>query len=188
MVLKSATLVEAVQAFVLLEINYRKKNYIPNTFVLNDICRTFLRFIIFLGDSTIFWSKSKTTILVVNENRKVIATVSVSCNKKKLCIENLFGKNIRELRRTTSSNVYFGKFAIAEQYIGTRMCVRILRELIERTKALDIEMGICVVHPHHCRLYERMGFFFKASSEIMPGMSKEAKAVLMFIKVAEASL
>lgn len=187
MEIKKASLWEAVQAFLLVVNNYRKKGYIPSPPTLRNIFSLFTRFCVFIAKTVFFMFSDGGYTLVATEEKKVIGTVSLEFNPGRLSIDKLFPKEMNSLRASGQTFVYFGSFAVDEEYNCTRISMRMLKELWDLLRDRGTEVGICVVNPCHSGLYRRFGFRVIATSGSMPGLS-HAPAVLLAINASEVNL
>ena len=189
MVIKhNASLVDAVQAFILIVRNYQKKGYIPSAMSWKNVRILCSRFCDYIGKAKTFnQDPSQGEIVVVKKFGIVVGTICVWFNPAHTPIDNLFPDELARLRNSTARFVYLGSFAIASKYNCTRLSLRMLRDIWETIEAKGIENGVCVVHPDHVKIYERFGFRVEAISENMLGLA-QAPATLMVIKRHEVRL
>lgn len=187
MEIKKASLWEAVQAFFLVVKNYRAKGYIPSPPTIKNVFTLFTRFCVFIAKTTCFMFSDGGYTLVATEESKVVGTVSLEFNPRKLSVDKLFPREMNSLRTSGQTFVYFGSFAVDEEYNCTRISMRMLKELWDLLSVRGTEVGICVVNPCHSSLYRRFGFRVIATSDFMPGLS-QAPAVLLAINANEVTI
>ena len=187
MEIKKASIWKAIQAFLLVVKNYQAKGYIPSHTTFKTFFVLFVRFCTFMMKTAFFKFSDGGYTLVAVEDGKVVGTVSLEFNPSTLCIDKLFPKELNAIRSNGKTFVYFGSFAIMEEYNCTRTSMRMLKEQWNLLKSQGTEVGICVVNPCHCKLYQRFGFRVIATSSSMPGLS-QAPAVLLAINANEVRL
>lgn len=178
MELKSATFLEALSAFILLIKNYQEKKYLPSGLSIQFFYKVIPYFCILLWKYIIFKATKGGETFVTKEDDKVVGTMTVEFNSAVLCIDKIFPEELSRIRHEAASFAYIGSFAIRSK--NSRMCLRMIREVENILRDRKIEVGICVVNPSHCSLYEKLGFTAVAKRENMGGLSN-ATAVLLVI-------
>lgn len=181
---KVANFVESLYAFFLVVKNYQSKGYLPSTFSLNSAILFITRFCVFVWRYVLFKVRNNICVIVAKEKGKVIGTVSLEFNSSKLCIDKLFPNELKNIRSSGKSFVYFGSFAISSEYSCSRTSMRMLKEQWRIVKNKGTEIGLCVVNPVHSSIYQRFGFKVIATQENMPGLS-QAPAVLLSVRTAD---
>lgn len=180
-----ASLMESVQACILVVRNYRKKGYLGAT-ALRTLLLVAKYLYSFLCKIFLYRDSQKGCMFIAKNHNQVIGTVSVDFNPKKLPIDILFPKQMRVLYREASF-VYIGSFAVDAAYNCTRLSFRMLREVWTLVLERGYDQVVCVINPDHCKFYSRFGFKTIAIQENMPGLSC-APAVLMAINLRETVL
>lgn len=183
---KVANTREAIGAFRLVVKNYQKKGYLPSGNLISFFL-VLARLCAFMWKTTCFKIWKDGFVLVAVESSKVVGTVTLEFNPSRLSIDRLFPNELKEIRSCGCSFVYFGSFAIDEEYNCTRTSMRMLKEQWRLLKERGTEFGVCVVNPCHSALYERFGFRVIATSDAMPGLS-QAPAVLLAVSASDVRL
>lgn len=175
--IKIATREEAEQGFKLMVPKYQGMGYIPH-----DDHSVQLRHTEYLAKLDSMEKGQDGWVLVAKDDNKVVGTVMVEFGTRKLCIEELFPETLRLLRSVGTKFVYFGSFAIADDYNCTMLSMQMIQELDSLLRGAQI--GLCVVSRKHQRRYERCGFVFVARKDNMTGY-QEAEANLMSIRACD---
>lgn len=180
MVIKErASLCDAIMAYILLMINYRKKGYVSLPHTWKSLCT-------FCGRARDYIQKvhkfnhdpSQGQVVVAKKLGVVVGTVCVECNPTYTPIDCIFPDELSALRHSGQSFIYLGSFAVASKYQCTRLSLRMLRHVWSMVKIRRIDIGVCVVHPDHVSFYERFGFT-KVAQSIMPGLDRAPAALLV---------
>jgi predicted N-acetyltransferase YhbS len=186
MVIKRASLVDAVEAFILVVRNYRKKGYIDSRITIGNLCALCMRLHSYLWKIFSFRDAQRGYVIVAKKNERVVGTISVEFNPTKLPFEKLFLCELAEIR-SGAPFVYIGSFAVDASCNCTRLSLKMLRIVWKEMQSLETQIGICVVNPNHCTFYEHFGFYTVAIKENMPGLEK-APAALMAIRASDVRL
>lgn len=188
MVIKErASMCDAIMAYTLLIINYRKKGYVSLPHTWKSLCT-------FSGRARDYILKvhkfnrdpSQGQVVVAKKLGVVVGTVCVECNPAKTPIDHIFPDEMRELLTSGEKFIYLGSFAVASKYKCTRLSLRMLRQVWSMVKTREINIGICVVHPDHVSFYENFGFS-KIAEAMMTGLD-HAPAALLVIKRQDVRL
>ncbi len=167
MVIKErASVFDGVLAFMLLARNYRRKGYFQRSSLV-DICTLARRFCDFVARVRMFnLDPLKGQVVVAKRNNHVIGTVSLSFNPDTTPVDNIFPDELSGLHSSGKKFVYLGEFAVSASYRCTRLSLCMLKEVWSIAQSKEIDVGICVVHPDHSKIYERFGFTAIATSTI----------------------
>lgn len=188
MVIKErASMCDAIMAYILLMINYRKKGYVslPKTWKsLRTFCSRACAYIQKVHKFN--HDPLKGQVFVAKKNGVVVGTVCVECNPTKTPIDHIFPDELKELRSSNQPFIYLGSFAVASKYKCTRLSLRMLRQVWSMVKTKDINVGICVVHPDHVSFYKSFGFSLVAESMMIE--LDHAPAALLVIKRQDVRL
>jgi len=177
---KNATLPEALSAFVLIIKNYQEKKYLPACSSLGFFSKVVPFFCGLLLKNITFRITKGGRTFVAKEGNKVVGTVSVEFNPAVLCIDKMFPEELLRIRNEGRGFAYIGSFAINTTRTRTRTCMIMMRELETFLRSRKVEVGLCVVNPSHCGLYQRIGFKVIARTSKMDGLDN-AVAVLLAI-------
>lgn len=182
MVIKErAGLFEAVLAFILMAKNYQNKGYFSSSLTWINIRTLYGRFHDYIARVRMFnQDPSKGQVVVAKKYGLVVGTVSFSFNPDVTPCDKIFPDEMNSLRQSGQSFVYLGSFAVSTSYVCTRLSLRMLRAVWNTAKLRGVDLGVCVVHPHHSAFYKRFGFTEIASSTI-PELD-HAPAALLVVK------
>ncbi len=175
---KNATLLEALSAFILIIKNYQGKNYLPACYTFGFFSKVIPFFLKLVWKNITFMITKGGQTFVTKESSKVVGTMSVEFNPAVLSIDKIFPEELMKIRKEEVSFAYIGSFAICSK--KPRTCLQMIREVENILRSKNTKLGICVVNPSHCSLYERLGFQVIARRETMNGLAN-AEAVLLTI-------
>jgi len=175
---KNATLPEALSAFVLIIKNYQEKKYLPACSSLGFFSKVVPFFCKLLLKNITFRITKGGRTFVAKEDNKVVGTMSVEFNPAVLCIDKMFPEELVAIRSKGVSFAYIGSFAVSSR--KTRTCMLMMRQLETFLRSRKVGVGLCVVNPSHCGLYQKLGFQEVARTSGMDGLDN-AVAVLLAI-------
>lgn len=162
-------------ASCIVEIAYTKKGYLSEKEGSKKIFRLLTATMRRLTDSFV----QRVVTIVAFEQERAVGTLTVYKGRRKLPIDECFHEVISPLRNRGERITYLGEFATNEEFRDkARLSGLLFQEAVKIGQASGTTLYLCVVHPHHVKLYKRLGFTEIGRASSISGLTN-APAVLL---------
>ena len=120
--------------------------------------------------------------LVVQKENRILGTMRITLDKGKLPVDQEFPDQMAVVRKQGSKVAYYSKFAVDQEYWGSKeIGIALILEAIRRWKQDAVDKAVMIVHPRHVHFYRLLGFKVVGDSVCAPGLEK-APAVMMVLE------